>query len=163
MTVSLNFFPLPPWVSPPLEMPLSLAQVNTTSAPVNTTSFDGFINEMSSTLGAFLPSLIWAIVILIVGWIVATIAAAITKSVLKRTSIDDRLANMVMGNDQSRDVPVEAWVATTVYWVILIFTLIAFLNALNLEVVSEPLNGFLQEIFQYLPRIGGALILLAVA
>lgn len=156
MTVSLNFSPVPLGVSPPLEMPTFLAQTNTTS-------FDGFVDEMSSTLGAFLPSLIWAIVILIAGWIVATIAASITKGILKRTSLDDRLANMVMGQDPNRDVPVEAWVATAVYWIILIFTLVAFLNALNLEVVSEPLNGFLQEIFQYLPRIGGALLLLAVA
>lgn len=139
-----------------MEIPVSLAQVNT--APL-----ESFVDEMSLTLGAFLPSLIWAIVILIAGWIVATIAASITKGILKRTSLDDRLANMVMGQDPNRDVPVEAWIATAVYWVILIFTLIAFLNALNLEVVSEPLNQFLQEIFQYLPRIGGALLLLAVA
>ncbi|MEM9505664.1 MAG: hypothetical protein AAGA01_17105, partial [Cyanobacteria bacterium P01_E01_bin.43] len=118
---------------------------------------------MSSTLGAFLPSLIWAIVILIAGWIVATVAASIIKGILQRTTLDDRLTNMVMGQDPDRDVPIEAWVATAVYWIILTFTLVAFLNALQLEVVSEPLNDFLQQIFQYLPRIGGAALLLAVA
>ena len=118
---------------------------------------------MSRTLGAFLPSLIWAIVILIAGWIVATVAASLIKNLLLRTTLDDRLTNMVMGQSTDRDVPIEQWVATAVYWIIMIFTLVAFLNALNLEVVSEPLNEFLQEIFQYLPRIGGALLLLAVA
>lgn len=156
MTVSLNFSPVLAGVSSPWEIPTAIAQVD--MAPL-----DSFVGEMSSTLGSFLPSLIWAIVILIAGWIVATIAASITKGILKRTSVDDRLANMVMGQDPNRDVPVEAWAATAVYWIILIFTLVAFLNALNLEVVSEPLNEFLQEIFQYLPRIGGAALLLAVA
>ncbi|MEM6713438.1 MAG: mechanosensitive ion channel [Cyanobacteria bacterium P01_F01_bin.56] len=118
---------------------------------------------MSSTLGAFLPSLIWAIVILIAGWIVATVAASIIKGILQRTTLDDRLTNMVMGQDPDRDVPIEAWIATAVYWIILTFTLVAFLNALQLEVVSEPLNDFLQQIFQYLPRLGGAALLLAVA
>jgi hypothetical protein len=70
---------------------------------------------------------------------------------------------MVLGRDQERPIPVEQWAATVIYWVIMVFTLVAFLNALNLEVVSEPLNEFLQEIFQYLPRLGGALLLLGVA
>lgn len=156
MTVSLNLSPVPLGVSSPLEIPPAIAQVD--MAPL-----ESFVSEMSTTLGSFLPSLIWAIVILIAGWIVATIAASITKGILKRTTLDDRLTNMVMGQAPDRDVPIEAWVATAVYWIILIFTLVAFLNALELEVVSEPLNDFLQEIFQYLPRIGGAALLLAVA
>lgn len=154
--VSLFSSPVNEWMFPPLATSVELAQVNT--APL-----ENFVDETSRTLGAFLPSLIWAIVILIVGWLVATIAASLIKSVLKRTHLDDRIANIVMGRDQELDTPVEQWIATAVYWIILIFTLVAFLNALNLEVVSEPLNEFLQEIFQYLPRIGGALILLAVA
>ena len=143
-------------VSPPLEPAPLLAQVDITP-------LGNFVEEMSRTLGAFLPSLIWAIVILIAGWIVATVAASLIKNLLLRTTLDDRLTNMVMGQSSDRDVPIEQWVATAVYWLIMIFTLVAFLNALNLEVVSEPLNEFLQEIFQYLPRIGGALLLLAVA
>jgi uncharacterized membrane protein len=68
-----------------------------------------------------------------------------------------------MGQQGDRDVPVEDWAATAVYWVVMTFTLVAFLNALNLEVVSRPLNNFLEQIFQYLPRIGGAALLLGVA
>ena len=156
MMVSHPFSPVSAGMLSPLETSSTLAQVNTT--PI-----ENFVDETSRTLGAFLPSLVWAIVILIVGWIVATIAASLIKGLLKRTNLDDRLANMVMGRDTSLDTPIEQWVATAVYWIILIFTLVAFLNALNLEVVSEPLNDFLQEIFQYLPRIGGAVLLLGVA
>ena len=156
MTVSLNLSPVPLGISSPLEIPTAIAQVD--MAPL-----ESFVSEMSSTLGAFLPSLIWAIVILIAGWIVATVAASIIKGILQRTTLDDRLTNMVMGQDPDRDVPIEAWIATAVYWIILTFTLVAFLNALQLEVVSEPLNDFLQQIFQYLPRLGGAALLLAVA
>lgn len=122
-----------------------------------------FLSEMSMTLGNFLPSLISAIVILVVGWILATVVAAVVKGILKRTTLDNRLATMIMGQDPDQSPPIEQWVAASVYWVILIFTLVAFLNALKLEVVSEPLNDFLQQIFQYLPRIGGAAVLLGVA
>ena len=122
-----------------------------------------FVEEMSGQLGTFLPSLIWAIILLLVGWIVATVVAFGTKKILKRTSFDDRLANWVMGQQSDRDGPIEEWTATAVYWVVMTFTLVAFLNALNLEVVSRPLNNFLEQIFQYLPRIGGTALLLGVA
>jgi hypothetical protein len=118
---------------------------------------------MSGQLGQFLPSLIWAIILLLLGWIVATLVALAVKNLLHRTSLDDRIANWAMGQDQSQDVPVEKWVSSIVYWVIFLFAIVASLNALNLEAVSEPLNNFLDQIFAYIPRVGGALLLLAVA
>jgi hypothetical protein len=124
---------------------------------------DRFLGELSGQLGSFLPSLLWAIVLLVVGWIVATIAALVVKGVLKRTNLDNQIARMILGKAPDQDLPVETWAATGVYWVVMIFTLVAFLNALSLEVVSEPLNDFLQQIFQYIPRIGGAAVLLAIA
>ncbi|MBD0335785.1 MAG: mechanosensitive ion channel [Cyanobacteria bacterium Co-bin13] len=140
---------------PPLG--LSLAQTSPV-APANR-----FRDEIGLQLGSFLPSLIWAVVLLLLGWIVASVAALLVKNLLKRTRIDDRIANQILGQDPNQDVPVEEWVAAAVYWVILLFAIIAFLNALNLAVVSQPLNNFLQQIFVYLPRIGGALLLLGVA
>ncbi|HEY9735547.1 MAG TPA: mechanosensitive ion channel [Trichocoleus sp.] len=137
----------------------SLAQAETTEAPAG----NRFTQELSLQLGSFLPSLLWAIVLLLVGWVVATLVAYGVKSLLNRTRIDDRIANALLGNDPNQDVPVENWVSTAVYWLILLFAIIAFLNALNLGVVSQPLNNFLQQIFAYLPRIGGALLLLAIA
>ena len=118
-----------------------------------------FVNDLGAQLGSFLPSLLGAIAILIVGWLLATIVAAGVKNLLNRTNLDDKIANWVMGQSLEQDVPIEQWTATLIYWVIMTFTLVAFLNALNLEVVSAPLNNFLQQIFQYLPRVGGALVL----
>ena len=126
-------------------------------------SMGSFFNGLWLQLGTFLPSLLGAIAILIVGWLVATIVAAGVKNLLNRTNIDDRIANWVMGQSLEQDVPIEQWVSTLIYWVIMTFVLVAFLNALNLSVVSEPLNNFLQQIFEYLPRVGGALVLAGLA
>lgn len=128
-----------------------------------TTSVNRFADEVSGQLGQFLPSLIWAIILLLLGWIVATLVALAVKNLLRRTSLDDRLANWVTGQDPNQDVPVEKWVASIVYWVIFLFAIVASLDALNLAAVSQPLNNFLDEIFAYLPRIGGAILLLAAA
>jgi hypothetical protein len=123
-----------------------------------------FVNSLWTSFGTFLPSLIYAIVILIVGWIVATIAASVTKGLLHKTDVDNRLARWVTGQEaDAPSPPIEKWVATVIYWLIMTFTLVAFLQALKLDVVSEPLNNFLQQIFNYLPKVGGALLLLGLA
>ncbi|MGF1523412.1 MAG: mechanosensitive ion channel [Leptolyngbyaceae cyanobacterium] len=144
------------WVSVPLGRPIILAQAGTNP-------LENILGEASTNLGSFLLNLLGAIAILIVGWIVATVAAALVKGILKRTTLDNRITSMVMGQSASEDIPIEQWIATAVYWVILLFAIVAFLRVLNLEIVSEPLNDFLQQIFRYLPRIGGAVILLGVA
>jgi hypothetical protein len=124
----------------------------------------GFFESIGSQIGGFLPSLLGAIAILILGWLGATFVAKLVQSLLKRTEIDNRIAQVIMGQEAGAEPPpIEKWIATTVYWIIMTFVLVAFLNALRLEVVSEPLNSFLQQIFNYLPKVGGALVLLGLA
>lgn len=149
-----NLFTIPPSSSIPI--PLSGWTIAQSS------SVNRFIDEMSGEVGRFLPSLIWAIVLLLAGWIVATVVALGIKNLLHRTNLDDRLASWATGRQQ-QDLPIEQWVSTIVYWVIFIFAIVAALNALNLDTVSAPLNNFLDQIFAYLPRIGGAALLLGLA
>jgi hypothetical protein len=123
-----------------------------------------FVEAILGQLGSFLPSLLGALAILIGGWIVATIVAGIIRKVLHSTNLDNRIASAIMGRPAGDDMPpTEKWISNTVYWLIMIFVLVAFLQALNLDVVSQPLNRFLEQIFAYLPQIGGAAVLLGVA
>jgi hypothetical protein len=127
------------------------------------TGGNAFLQGAFAQLGLFLPSLLGAIALLLLGWLVATVVALAVRKLLQQTDLDNRLANWAMGREADRPVPVEKWVSTLVYWVIFLFAIVAALNALNLGGVSTPLNSFLGQIFLYLPRIGGALLLLAVA
>lgn len=122
-----------------------------------------FLSGLTDQLGSFLPSLIWAVVLLLAGWLIASVAATVVKNILNRTHLDDRLANWVLGQNSNTDVAVEKWAAAVVYWLIMTFAVVAFLNALSLSFVSEPLKNFLDQILLYLPRIGGAAILLGAA
>ncbi|MGB3201566.1 MAG: mechanosensitive ion channel [Nodosilinea sp.] len=122
-----------------------------------------FVEEATGELGRFLPSLISALVLLLLGWIIATVAAYIIRNLLSKTNLDNRLAGWATGRQDEDSIQVEKWISTIVYWVILLFAIVAALNALNLAAVSQPLNNFLDQIFLYLPRIGGALLLLGVA
>jgi len=151
-------------------MRLTLIQVPRPAVPPATNepltspvpSPSAFVQEASGQLGQFLPSLIWAIALLLLGWIVATLVAVAVRNLLKKTNLDSRLASVTTGRSDSRPVPIEQWVSTLVYWVIFLFAIVASLNALNLAGVSTPLNNFLDQIFLYLPRVGGALLLLGL-
>jgi Conserved TM helix len=123
----------------------------------------GLFQGTGFQLGQFIPSFLWALVILIVGWVVATIVASLIQNLLKKTGVDNRVSGMAGQRRGEAPFPLGKWIATAVYWLILAFTLVAFLNALHLESVSTPLNGFLQQILSYLPRLGSAAALLGVA
>ncbi|MEL6472405.1 MAG: mechanosensitive ion channel [Cyanobacteria bacterium J06623_4] len=137
-----------------------LAQANATENPTSALT-DAFGNGLN-VVGEFVPNIIGAILIGIIGWIVAMVAAWFVRSLLKQTRIDDTIASKLTGRPPE-DVPAAKWGGDIVYWVIILFTVIAVLNALELTVVSEPLNNLLNTVFEYLPRLFSAGILLVVA
>lgn len=123
-----------------------------------------FLQTFWLNLGNFIPNLIAAIAILLIGWLIAAIASAIIRGVLNRTNIDNRIAAWITGRPDGAEAPeVEKWVSGAVYWIIIIFTLVAFLQALNLTAVSTPLNNLLTQVFNFVPRLVGAAIWLGVA
>jgi hypothetical protein len=109
----------------------------------------------------FLPTLLGAVVILVIGWLIAAIVSAVVKGILSRTKLDNRIANTVSGG---RDVPqVEGIISGLVFWSILLITLVAVLEQLNLRTASQPLNNFLNQIGDFLPKLFGVGVLLALA
>ncbi len=109
----------------------------------------------------FTPRLLGAVAILLVGWIIAAIAAALTRGILNRTNIDNRIAAGITGR---QDVPqVEKIISSLVFWSIILLTAVAVLQTLDLEVVSRPLNNFLNELIGFLPKLVGAGIILTTA
>ncbi len=135
-----------------------LAQANPVEVTVNSTG------QFISRIGSYLPNLLGALAILIIGWLVATVISAAIQGLLKRTEFDNRLAGWVSGQPgAANSIPIEKWVGTAIFWLIMAFVIVAFLNALQLSSVSAPLNSFLQQIFAYLPKVAGAAVLAGVA
>ncbi len=127
-------------------------------------NFQSITQSLGNSLGPSILNLIGAVAILILFWIGATILASAIKGLLSKTDLDNRVANWAMGSRRGEnEPPVEQWIAAAVYWIVLLLGLVAFLNALNLQVVSTPINAFLGQIFSYLPRLGAAALLFGVA
>ncbi len=113
----------------------------------------------------FLPiltRLVGALAILVIGYVVALIAKSVVKGLLKKTSLDNRVVGM-LGGGGSQSFSVESGVATAVFWIIMLFALIAALEAFGLDQVSGPLRGFLDQITIFAPRLLSAAVLAGVA
>ncbi len=112
----------------------------------------------------FVPGLLSAIVILAVGLVLAYIAAAITRGLLRNTGLENRLAELMSEpSSTTSPIQVEKWIASFVFWVVVIFTLVAALQSLQLTAVSEPLQEFLRHITGFLPSLAAALLLAGTA
>src|SRR5215211_5464396 len=118
-----------------------------------------FLDQQIRLIGSFVPNLLAALLILIVGWIVAKVVSSIVRGLLKRTNFDNRMAQS-MG---TTGVGVENTVGTIVFWFIMLFVLMGFFQTLSLTAISTPLDALIAQILVFLPRLLGAAVLLLVA
>ena len=138
-----------------------------TAVPVVTPNFstagvENLVRQTSGTVGAYLPSLLGAIVTLFIGWIAAFVISSVVRNLLKRTDLDNRLGRMATGGTNS-NLNTEKLVGDVVFWLIFLFAVLGFLNALNLTVVAQPLNNVLNQILAFVPKLASAAALAAVA
>ncbi|MEG3941633.1 MULTISPECIES: mechanosensitive ion channel [unclassified Microcoleus] len=137
-----------------------LAQVQPAANPL--ADAERGINDF--VVGSNLENLLWAIGILLIGLIVSALVSSLVGGLLKKTTIDNRLAGWITGRPEGQGSPqVEKWISAAVFWIIFIFFLVAFFNRLNLTAVSQPLNTFLNQIAGALPKLAKALIFLGIA
>ena len=121
------------------------------------------LDQITQLVGAYIPNLIGALAILIIGWLVALVVSAIVRRALRRTTLDNRLARWIVGEDEAKAFEVERWIAKGVYYLIMLFVLIAFFQALGLTLITEPLNQLLVQVFEFAPRLLGAGLLVLIA
>ncbi len=110
------------------------------------------IYGMWNTFTSSLPTLINALVILIIGWIIAKMVKWAMQKVLKAVNFDS-ITDKVGINKYLQQGGIKkgstGLVSTLVYWMIMLTVLTAFFNTLGLDVVSNLFN----DIIMYIPRI----------
>ena len=119
--------------------------------------------QLTALLGPHVVRILGALIILVAGWLVALLAAAVTRGALKRTTLDNRLAEWILDDKKSKGFEVERWAGKAVYYVVLVFAVVGFFNALELTVISQPLTAFLNQVFEYFPKLIGAGVLVVAA
>jgi len=120
------------------------------------------LDQILETAWTYLPNLAWAMVILVVGWLIASVLAAVVRRGLTRTELDNRLAAWIAGG-RGDALPIEKMVGKAVFYLVMLFVLVPFFQALNLDLVTEPLNALLTQLSEFAPRVLGAAGLLILA
>jgi sulfur transfer protein SufE len=110
----------------------------------------------------FLPNLFAAALIAGVGWFIARILQQITSNLLAALGMDQLSENVgltaVLGKQRLSGV-----VGLIVYILILIPVLVAALNALQLDAITEPASNMLDAILAAIPLVFAAALLLVIA
>lgn len=125
--------------------------------------FQHLWQEITTTVGPFLPKAAAALAILIVGWLIAVIVGAIARGLLNRTTIDNKIAAWMAGEERADEIDIETWIGKAAYYLVMLFTLVAVFQTLELTVVTEPLRELLNRLFAFAPQILGAGVLLLLA
>ncbi|KKT14837.1 MAG: Small-conductance mechanosensitive ion channel-like protein [Parcubacteria group bacterium GW2011_GWC1_43_30] len=111
----------------------------------------------------FVPNLVIAIIILILGWLVGALFGRAIWQVFKSLKVDDALRRAGFDSFLHRggiDLDSGAFIGALVKWFVIVMFLVAALDVLGLSQV----NFFLQDVvLGYLPRVLAAALVLLVA
>src|SRR3990172_2868460 len=115
--------------------------------------FTEFFQDTLATLGEALPNILIALGVLIGGWLLALLGRALTRAALTRTGVDRRIASLFGATEKTSAIRLTSWISRIVYYLILLFVLVAILDRLNLGAAAEPISSVLDEILGFLPLI----------
>lgn len=138
-------------------MSLVLAQTDT----------GGGFNILQSLQSAFttfvnyLPQLLGALIVLLVGYIIAKILDKVITKGLQKAKVDHRLQSAGGGYVEkfSPQGSPSKLVGLVVFWVIMLFVITSAIGTLNIP----ALTGFMNQVLAYLPNVIAALLIFIVA
>jgi hypothetical protein len=111
----------------------------------------------------YIPNALAAIAVLLIGWLIALVIAAIVRGALRRAGLDRRLADSVAAEGAVDHLQISDRVGKGVFYLLMLFVLVAFFQTLGLTIVTQPLTAFLNQLFEYAPRLIAAGVLLFLA
>lgn len=124
-----------------------------------------FLDELFAPLvplvGPGLTNLLIALLILGLGYVIAKVVEMVVVALLRRTSLDDRLAR-TMGAQPEQEVGVEQATGRLVFYLLMLFVLLAFFQRLNLAYLTDPLNRLITQIVDFIPNLIAAALILFV-
>jgi hypothetical protein len=126
-------------------------------------NLERMVRDATQLLGTYVPNLVAALLILVVGWIVASIVARLIQRALSRVGIGKILKHGMPEDSQETASRIQTGIGRGVFIVLMLFVLVAFFEVLGLTQITTPLTGFLNELFVFAPRLIGPLLLIIVA
>lgn len=115
-----------------------------------------------TVLVSYLPQVLGALLVLIIGYIIARVVRSVITKLLRRVKLDDRLTHGSGGEYVARFSPGGSparLVGTVAYVVIMLFVVTSAVSVLNIPAIS----AFVGLALSYLPNVIAALLIFLVA
>lgn len=111
--------------------------------------FDGFLNQ----IGSALPGVLGALLVLLVGALIASGLSSLIANLVNKTGLSERL------NKQGTNINLYKIVKKFVYYIIMVLVLLVVLEMLGIENVLAPVEEMLNKFLGFIPNIVAALII----
>ena len=111
-----------------------------------------FYSNLNSSLSGYAPGILGAVVLLLVAWLIASIARFVVRKLARASHIDQRVHGSGIGDA----------LAQGAFWLVLLVSLPGILASLRLQNVLLPIQGMLDRLFAFLPNLFGAALILVI-
>lgn len=122
-----------------------------------------FFEQFSQISGLYVPRILGALAIFIIGWLIALIISSALKTALQRMSLNTRLSRWVSTKEEEKPVDLEKGISRLLFYLLMLFVLVASFQTLGVTLITEPINNLLNALFTYAPQLLGSLLLVVVA
>ncbi|OZU88538.1 hypothetical protein CIL03_09545 [Virgibacillus indicus] len=102
-----------------------------------------------------------AIIVLLVGWLIAKAIGNAVEKALGKTNLDEKLFNKFRTSD--KPINSNKIIGKVVYYILLLVVFILFFNVLNLNMIANPLSELVSTFFGFIPAVLKAALILVLA
>jgi hypothetical protein len=110
------------------------------------------LNNFNNSVTAYFPGIVGALVLLVVAWLIASLARIVVRRLARASHIDQRLKGSGIGDALGQGA----------FWLVLLMSLPGILASLRLQNVLEPIQAMLGRLFAFLPNFFGAILVFVI-
>ncbi|UXX78513.1 mechanosensitive ion channel [Reichenbachiella carrageenanivorans] len=111
--------------------------------------FPDYLQTLINSIHDTLPGVLGALVVFVVGWLIALLIKRVVHSLMKKTDWDERL----LGNTI---VDTNKFLANFAYYIFMVVILLIVLEMLGFSYVLDPIRNMLDEFLSFVPKIVAA-------
>lgn len=118
----------------------------------------------NNQFGAEVLNVLFAILILFIGIIIARLIASLIRRLLHGMKLNERVSKQFTQDFDLPETNLESLIATVIFWILIIFVIVAVIERLNLVLLTQAIQPLLARITgEFLPGLVAALLLLLAA
>lgn len=116
-----------------------------------------FLSPLMGSLGEFAPQFVGALVVLLIGWLVAHLVGRGVRKLIALSGVSERLGSA--GDEAGERLRIEDIVGRFAYYLVLFFVLVFVLNSLGYGAVLDPVKAMYDSLLSAVPNLIGAVFI----